>query len=378
MGKSLKGKELGVGITQRKDGIYQARFTDRFGKRKTIYDKKLGELRRKLRESQYQDDRELNTVTEDMTLDEWFDIWLNTCKKNCRDTTIVWYIAKYNRIKSELGWRRLSQLNFITMQRALNGLSNDTKRKDCKILLVDMLDKAVYADLLVKNTARRLNTVVTRERKKERRVLTIKETKTFMDAAKGTSYYDLYVLALETGMRIGEICGLQWEDVDLNEKKLQVKRTLCYFQKDGKYIFQFHDTKTISGYRMIPLTTRAVQALRRQRAHKNKIVLKGKQSPDGYENLVFITRDNQPIESRTVQKSMEYIMKNIRKKQDFERFTPHTFRHTFATRAIEQGMNPKTLQKILGHATLQMTMDLYCHVTDDTLSSEMQKLEMPY
>lgn len=79
MGKSLKGKELGVGITQRKDGIYQARFTDRFGKRKTIYDKKLGELRRKLRESQYQDDRELNTVTEDMTLDEWFDIWLNTC-----------------------------------------------------------------------------------------------------------------------------------------------------------------------------------------------------------------------------------------------------------------------------------------------------------
>ena len=63
------------------------------------------------------------------------------------------------------------------------------------------------------------------------------------------------------------------------------------------------------------------------------------------------------------------------KGKEFEDFTPHTFRHTFATRAIENGMNPKTLQKILGHASLQMTMDLYCHVTDDTLYEEMQKME---
>ena len=87
MGKSLTGKELGQGITQRKDGRYQARFTNRFGKRQTIYGKTINEIRQKLRTEQYEDEKQINVVSSDMTLDEWFEIWMNTCKNNCRDTT---------------------------------------------------------------------------------------------------------------------------------------------------------------------------------------------------------------------------------------------------------------------------------------------------
>ena len=81
MGKSLNGKELGKGISQRKDGLYQARFVNRFGKRQTIYAKTLNEIRHQLRTEQYEDEKMLNVINEDVTLDEWYEIWRNTCKK---------------------------------------------------------------------------------------------------------------------------------------------------------------------------------------------------------------------------------------------------------------------------------------------------------
>ena len=96
MGKSLTGKELGQGISQRKDGRYQARFTNRFGKRQTIYGKTINEIRQKLRAEQYEDEKQINVVSSDMTLDEWFEIWMETCKNNCRDTTRQTYRVTYN------------------------------------------------------------------------------------------------------------------------------------------------------------------------------------------------------------------------------------------------------------------------------------------
>ena len=84
MGKSLKGKELGKGITQRKDGLYQGRFTNRFGKKETVYGNNLNDVRQKLRTKQYEDENKRNVIKQDVTLDEWFDIWMNTCKKNCQ------------------------------------------------------------------------------------------------------------------------------------------------------------------------------------------------------------------------------------------------------------------------------------------------------
>ena len=116
MGKSLNGKELGKGITQRKDGLYQARFTNRFGKRQTIYAKTVTEITKKLREEQYHDEKQINVVDTSMTLNEWFDKWLSTCKKHCRDTTIRTYTIQYNRLSESLGWRKLSKLNLVIMQ----------------------------------------------------------------------------------------------------------------------------------------------------------------------------------------------------------------------------------------------------------------------
>lgn len=378
MGKSLNGKELGRNICQRKDGVYMARFINRFGNRRTIYAKTLNEVRTRLREEQYEDVKEINVITKDITLDEWYKIWMDTCKQNCRSTTKECYTTHYKRIQKDLGWRKLTSLNLIIMQDAINKLCSDNARKNSKKILVDMLEKAIDTNLLTKNVAKQINPILKKEAKKERRVLTIRETEQFLKQAEGTFYYNLFVLALETGMRIGELTGLTWDDVDLKSEqpKIYVRHTMCYFSKGGKYVFEMHDTKTSNGNRIIPLTQKAVRALKKQKIQKQKIVFKGKVAPEGYENLVFVTKNNKPTQQFLVQESIRLIVSKINKyNADFERFTPHAFRHSFATRAIERGMQPKTLSRLLGHGSLQLTMDLYCHVTEDTLVDEMKKME---
>ena len=384
MGKSLTGKELGQGISQRKDGRYQARFTNRFGKRQTIYGQTVNEVRQKLRTEQYEDEKQINVVSSDMILNEWFEIWMETCKNNCRDTTRQTYRVSYNRIKASLGWRKLSGLNLIVMQQAINELKSDAARKETKKLLVDMLNKAVDSDLIHKNVAKQINTIVSKDSKAEEpRVLTIEETDLFLEAASHYRYFNAFSLALETGMRIGELIGLKWSDVDFANRTIYVNRTLVYIKSDdenspnyNKWGFEFHEPKTDKGRRKIPMTLKAYQILKKQLLWKRSVESKGYEAPEDYEDLVFTTTKNTPISPRDTTVVMKFITERIKKKKpDFEPVTPHTLRHTFATRCIERGMNPKTLQIILGHSTIQLTMNLYCHVTDDMLISEMSKFE---
>lgn len=377
MGKSLNGKELGKGISQRKDGLYQGRFVNRFGKKQTVYAKTLNEVRQKLRNEQYEDEKSLNVVTKDVTLDEWYQIWMDTCKKNCRESIKTTYAGHYRRVQKELGWRKLTALNLIVIQQAINELDTDNERKNSKKILVDMLEKAIDSDLLIKNAAKQVNTVISKEEKKERRVLTVSEAELFLSKAADTFYYNLYVLALETGMRIGELMGLQWSDIDFGKKVLRVRRSLCYFRKDGKYVFEWHDTKTHNSKRTIPLTSRAIAALKQQRIMRQKIFLQhAADTQDEYKDLVFVTRNNRPTQQFIIQECMNVTTRQIQKEHPgFERLSPHCFRHTFVTSVIENGMQPKSLQKILGHGSLQLTMDLYCHVTEDTLFEAMELME---
>ena len=215
MGKSLNGKEPGKGISQRKeDGLYIARFINRFGKRQVIYDKTYNGVQKKMREAIVADDKAINVVSADITLDEWYKKWMDTCKRNCRNNTKEAYAIHYKRVKDALGWRKLNGLNLVVMQDAINNLRTDNERKNSKKILVDMLEKAVATVLIAKNVAKQITTELTKEEKKPRRVLSVEDTKVFLEETKSSFYYNLFVVALETGMRIGELSGLQWEDVD--------------------------------------------------------------------------------------------------------------------------------------------------------------------
>lgn len=374
MGRGLNGRELGKGITQRKDGLYQARFTNRFGKRQTIYAKTVTEITKKLREEQYRDEKQINVVSSSMTLDEWFEKWLDTCKKSCRNTTKATYEVRYNRLRESLGWRKLSSLNLVILQDAFNQLENDNMRYSSKTVLVDMLNCAVDADLLTKNIAVKIQTTIDNIPKSEKRILSDFEIKVLLDTAKDSSLYPIFVVALGTGMRIGEILGLTWDCVDFENGMIRVEKTLCYLSGQAKY--EFHPPKTVSGNRIIPMTKAVRDVLAEQKERKEQIA--SRYAPyEGMENLVFCSKTNKPLIEANIRKRISALVKKINREHpemDFKPFSPHGLRHTFATKAIAKGMRPKTLQKILGHSSLQMTMDLYCHVEEDTIKEEMSLL----
>ena len=379
MGKSLNCKELGKGISQREDGLYVARFTNRFGKRQVIYDKTYNGIQKKKREAQYADERAINVISTNMTLDEWYEKWMKTCKKNCRDNSKETYARHYKRVQDDLGWRKLNKLNLIVMQDAINKLRTDNERKNSKKILVDMLEKAVNADLIQKNVAKQINTVITKEEKNPRRVLTVRETQIFLEEAKDTFYYNLFIVALETGMRVGELSGLQWEDIDFKKRVVHVKHSMTYFSNaEGKYVFELHPTKTNKGLRDIPLSARAINALRQQYFLKQTLINKEKEPLEGFENLVFVTKNNRPTTQFLISESINCTIKRIHKNHpdlEFEKFTPHCFRHTFATRYLEAEVPLKTVSALLGHTQLQLTTDLYMHVTQDSLFAGVAQYE---
>ena len=178
-------------------------------------------------------------------------------------------------------------------------------------------------------------------------------------------------------MTKAEILGLTWDCIDFDNRVITVKQTLVYLPGDGHNAqYEFHQPKTQTGFRKIPMIKKVYDVLVYQQTYRKDIATRF--SPrEGFENLLFTSKTNNPINAANVKDSINYIVARINREnpdQFFEHLTPLGLRHTFATNCIESGMEPKTLQKILGHNSLQMTMDLYCHVRESTLTDEMERI----
>lgn len=215
MGKTNKGKELGNAIYQRANGTYEARYIDRFGKQRSVYGKTITEVGRKQREKIFENEKQINVIDTKMTLDEWYDKWITVCKKHCRTTTKRTYAIQYNRLRESLGWRKLTSLNLIVLQDAFNELGSDKSRSDCKALLVDILNRAVEADLLLKNPAIGINTIIDGRVKSEKRILSREEMEILLENSQGGMMYPIFVVALGTGRRIGD----DDDKIRLNQRK---------------------------------------------------------------------------------------------------------------------------------------------------------------
>lgn len=280
--------------------------------------------------------------------------------------------------------REIKQLDIKKRIKELDkaGYGFETRNK-VRILLVDIFNKAMINEYINKNPAKGI--ILKRDEEKEMRVLSTDEQTIFFDCCKGTFYDNLFVVAVTTGMRIGELAGLKWSDIDLDKKQIHVNRTLVYqkYDNDTKKEFHIEEPKTMTSKRVIPINKQCEIALKKQYMQKNVIAVKApkcKIPQDEFKDFIFTTKFNTPLNSQIVCDAIKKIVDEVNLTRDIldeiEPFSAHCFRHTFATRCFEAGIQPKTVQAYLGHATIQMTMDLYTAVMPKHLFNEMEKVEI--
>ena len=159
----------------------------------------------------------------------------------------------------------MTNLNLVILQDAFNELATDNMRCDCKALLVDILNRAVESELLTKNVAVGINPIIDNCQKEEKRILNDVEIELILESSKNCQLHEFFVIALGTGMRMGEILGLTWDCIDFENGIIDVKKTLCYLPNDGKAIYEFHAPKTKAGKRQLPMTKAVKDALERQK-----------------------------------------------------------------------------------------------------------------
>lgn len=380
MGKDLKGKELGVGLSQRKDGVYQARYTDRWGKRKTIYGKSIRELRKELSIA-ISENETFASVREKVTLDEWFKQWMEVYKeKSIRPNTKREYTYIYEKnISPYIGGRYLNSIVKTDVQRLIDtaydlGYQYERQNK-IKIVLRDMLQRAFEDNLVSGNPVSGIK--LRSDKTIKAKALTLEEQNVFFEYCRNTFYDNLFNVAVNTGLRPGELFALQLSDIDMENGYIDVNKTLVYqkYLTDTRKTFHVEPPKTKQSYRKVPINSVCRMYLERQFELK-KIV--SEKRPKQQNDYLFVTKFNTPLNSVIYSDAIKAVIRQINlmrsKDNQFPVFSGHTFRHTFATRCFENGIEPKVVQSYLGHASLKMTMDLYTHVTDDKSSYDIEKI----
>lgn len=366
MGKDLKGKELGEGIYQQQNGTYCARFVDRTGKRKAKRSKKLQEVRQWLADAIYIDEHSDLDQANDMLVDSWFDYWISIKKKTVRPNTVRNYTERYERnVKGVIGKKLLTEVKPIHCQKIFSDMAEEgyktTTIYQTRITLYNMMDFAKENDVIVNNPCKKSVKSDMGKPSEKKEALTIEVQKKFLEGAKGQSYENQFRFILQTGLRTGELVGLKWDDIDFENRTLTISRTMEYRYKVGEW--RVGPPKSKSGYRTIPLTNEAIRILKAQKEKNSKIKVVKLEWAD----QVFLCRKGEPVKNSTYDTALFKICDKV----GIKRFSMHILRHTFATRCIEAGMMPKTLQKILGHSNIGITMNLYVHITEEEKQKEI-------
>lgn len=387
MGKDLKGKELGKGITQRKDGSYHARFTNRFDKRQSVYGKTLKEVKNNLAMAMSEDISKKNVVQPGTTVDQWYEKWMRIYKKPVvRANTVRQYQYVYeHNIRPYIGNIKLADVTKLMVTDVMNqlkakGYAWESLNK-VKVLLTDMFDRAIEDEFAVRNPAKGARNPRNKPQKQVK-ALSREDQLDFFQCSNGTFYDNLFRTAVSTGLRPGELFALTENDIDFENMEIHVTKTLLYQKLEGDTCKTFHidDPKTYTSRRTVPINKYCEEALKKQiLLHKlvcNNSPYRGKlEFPD----LIFCTKFGTPLNSVLYSSAIEKIVNEINLMRDpldlMEKFSGHCFRHTFATRCFEAGIQPKTVQTYLGHASLQMTMDLYTSVMEQKKTEDMKLLE---
>ena len=390
--KDSKGRRLATGESQDKDGRYRYKYNDAFGKRKSVYSWRLTEsdpypkgkrndisLREKEKEVEKALKNAVATSGGNMTVLELVQKYISQ-KRGVKHNTQANYNFVINVIKKEdFGAKRIDKIKLSDAKTWLIKLQDDGRGyssiHSIRGVVRPAFQMAVDDDLINKNPFEfQLATVVvndsvTREaitRKQQREFLRfIKEDKHF------SKYYDGIYILFYTGLHVSEFVGLTINDIEFDKERIKVDHQL---QRTRNMKYEILTPKTEKGERYVPMQKDVADCFRR--IIQNRKHPKIEPMIDGYSGFLFLDKNDMPMVALHWEKYFQHIREKYNSiyKVQMPCITPHVCRHTFCSNMAKSGMNPKTLQYIMGHSDIGVTLNTYTHLQFEDALVEMKKV----
>ncbi len=364
--KDRNGRVLKTGENQRKNGTYDYRYTDSHGKVRCIYAKTLEDLRKKEAAIQRDLADGIDYAAGEISVADLVDRYMSL-KRDIGHNTKRAYGTVINRIKeSEFGQMKVRNVKLSDAKRFYIDLHDTgSKRNTISIyhsVLRPTFEMAVDDDMIRKNPFKFKVADIIPDDAVKRTALTKQQQENYLRFIQENgqdNYYDDIIILMGTGLRVSELYGLTKKDVDFKKRLIFIDHQLCRTAEKPYFV---KSPKTSSGVRCIPMSDVVYMALKR--------VVANRQPPtvellvDGYSGFLFLDKAGMP----KVAMHLENYMRGMQKKMEriygksFPRVTPHVLRHTFCTNMQRAGIDVKSLQYLMGHSNVSVTLDVYTHV----------------
>lgn len=376
--KDDKGRVLKVGESQRANGTYMYRYKDIQKKTRWIYGKSLSDLRKKESEIQRDIVDDIDTVAGEMTVAELVKLYISL-KRGLSQNTIMSYETAVRHIeRAPFGSYKVNQVKLSHAKKFYVDLHDQGLKRNTIIgyhsILRPAFEMAVDDDMIRKNPFKFQVADLLPNDAQLRVALTKAQQKEYLEFIRvygNNNYYDDIVILLETGLRVSELYGLTKADIDFESRCIHITHQLC---RRAEIPYFVKAPKTNSGIRYIPMSDTAYMSFKR--VLKNRPSGKMELIVDGYSEFLFLDKDGMPKVGMHLQNYMRCMQEKYQKifKGSFPKVTPHVLRHTFCTNMQRAGIDVKSLQYLMGHSNVSVTLDIYTHTDFNAVQEAFTKV----
>ena len=378
--KDNKGRVLKDGESQRKNGTYDFRYTDNQKKRRCVYAKTLAELRKKEEEIRRNLADGIDYAAGEITVAELVDRYINL-RRGLKANSMRAYGTAIKRIHADpFGQKQIKSVKLSDAKGWFVSLHDSGMKQNTIGVLQSVVrpafEMAVDDDWIRKNPFKfKLSDVVPKDAFVRSALTKVQQERylQFVLDQGGTNYYNDILILMGTGLRVSELYGLTTSDIDFERRCVRVRRQLCR-TADKPYFIT--DPKTKSGIRNVPMTDAVYMAFKRVIADREapKVEL----MVDGCSGFLFLDKDGKPKVAMHLENFMRRIQREYVKRygNSIPTVTPHVLRHTFCTDVQQAGLDVKSLQYIMGHSTVSVTLDVYTHSSYESVEKAFGQIAM--